>query len=116
VQHLSDEALKNYEVQLWFRMMEEKGILKSGFPTLNKLSTVLAESGVIGCILYVLPFLYVIIKVFKKSVLKHNPEIICLIIALIGSMVAFFSNAEFWSIYIVLGLLLCVIDGESHEM
>ncbi|MCI1749755.1 MAG: hypothetical protein LKI17_00080 [Megasphaera cerevisiae] len=116
VQYLSDEALKNYEVQLWFRMMEEKGILKSGFPTLNKLSTVLAESGVIGCILYVLPFLYVIIKVFRKSVLKHNPEIICLVIALIGSMVAFFSNAEFWSIYIVLGLLLCVIDGESHEM
>lgn len=115
LQNLSEESLQNYEVNLWKKTMEEKGVLKSGFPTLNKLATVFAESGVVGCLLYLVPFFYVIVQVFRKKLLKNNIEVVCLTIALIGSMAAFFSNAEFWSIYVILGLLLCVVDGESHE-
>lgn len=115
VQNLPSEALENQEVKLWLQTMEEKGILKSGFPTLNKLSTIFADSGAIGSILYILPFLYVIVLGIRKKVWQQGHEVICLYIALAGSMVAFFSNDAFWSIYVVLGLLLCVVDGDRHE-
>lgn len=114
-QNLSADAKQNYEVKLWIRFIHEKGVLKSGFPTLNKLSDVFATSGVIGLILYIVPFLYVIVLGIRKKVWQQGYKVICLYIALAGSMVAFFSNDAFWSIYVVLGLLLCVVDGERHE-
>jgi hypothetical protein len=103
------------EVRNWSRYMYMDGILKSGFPSLNKFTYLFCEFGFLGLISYLIPILYIIIKIFKGNYLENNINLCCVTIAFLGSLAAMLSNFEFLSFYILLGLLLCYIDGAENE-
>ena len=113
--NLPEWSYNNIEVRNWSRYMHINGVLKSGFPTLTKFTGLFAEFGIIGILLYVLPIVYVLFKIFKQVSLYDNINLICILISFLGSLAAMFSNTEFLSFYILFGLLLCYIDEGKSE-
>ena len=99
------EDLTNYEVRNWLQYSEEEGVLKASFPVLNQFSGVMATFGVIGLLLYLLPMLYIPIKLFRILKQGMDLEVACLTIGIVASVVAMFSNSAFLPYYILMGIL-----------
>ena len=53
--NLPEFSYTNYEVRNWSRYMHNEGVLKAGFPPLNKFADIAVQNGLIGLILYFLP-------------------------------------------------------------
>ena len=107
--HLTDEEKHAREVTLWITYMNEKGPLKSGFPILNHFSVVLAEQGIIGMILFIIPYGYIYFLIVKRRNILHDNRIACLCISFTGLFTALFSNSAKMELFIVMGLLLSVL-------
>lgn len=112
---LPEWAYDNGEVRNWSRYMYIQGVLKSGFPSLNKYAVVFAEYGLIGLCLYIYLFIYIFYKVLKNKILKENIYPNCLLISFAGLIAAMFSNIEFMCLYIACGLLLCYVDSDRDS-
>lgn len=56
-----ESMLKDQEVRMWVRRINENGPLKAGYPNVSAYTTLLCEEGLIGFIVYMLPFLYLIV-------------------------------------------------------
>ena len=114
--NLPEGAQDDAEVSRWSRDMHEKGPFVSGYPPLNELADVAASSGIIGLLLYLLPVAYLLRRIWRKrNFIFQHPKILCLVIALVGNLAVMFSNDAFLSYYIVIGLLLCITDGENEK-
>lgn len=90
--YLTVDELKNGELLNCKSLQEKNGILKSGYPGVNEFSMRLAQSGIVGFVMYVFPFLFLIYKFYKNRKnynldFKENNNVICMLIALIGCFV-----------------------------
>lgn len=64
-EQFDESALKDKEVRMWVRRINDNGPFKSGYPNVSAYTVLLVETGIIGTILYLLPFLYLIIFFVK---------------------------------------------------
>lgn len=117
---LPEFAYQDNEVRNWSRFMHLEGVLKSGYPDLNKYVDVAANDGIPGLILYLLPICYVLYAILQqwRSGRKCEFELKLATISLLGLLAAQLSNAGFINCcYMVLGLLFCKITviNEIHE-
>lgn len=116
--NLPDFAYDDYEVmERWHKFMVEEGVLKSGYPALNKYADVTVQNGIIGLVIYLSVVIYLLYNVFKyKNLLMKDFRIICLIISMIGLLMAQISSAYLINCNgIVWGLLYCMIEGIKHK-
>lgn len=113
--YMDTESAKNVEIQLWSNYMREKGILKSGFPTLNQYAGFFAEAGLIGLILFLTPIAYIVYKYAKGKLYKDIYKSIVLII-FAGQLAAMLSNKYFITYPLALGLCLCVVERNYNEV
>ena len=91
--------------------MHKEGVLKAGYPPLNKYADIAVQNGLFGLLLYFLPLFYILKEIYinKGLVLKDNNTIM-LIIAMIALLGAMLSNcALVISNGLVWGLLFCKI-------
>lgn len=111
--NLPQGAFQNEEVRNWSKYMYENGVIKAGYPGLNSYSYIAVRTGIIGLIIYLLPFGYVVAWVLLKHriIIKQDLQIIFLIISLVGLLAARMATSQF-SVCdgIVLGLLLLKIN------
>lgn len=116
--NLPDFAYDDYEVmERWRKFMIEQGVLKSGYPALNKYADIAVQNGIIGLVIYLSVVIYLLYNIFKyKNLLTQDFRIICLIISMIGLLMAQISSAYLINCNgIVWGLLYCVIESIKHK-
>jgi len=115
--NLTTEDLTNNEVHIWSKYIHQDGILRSTFPILNYFAYIFASFGVIGLLLYIIPIIYIFIRLYlQRDVLRNNIQLGCVLIAFCGSIATLFSNGDFFlNIYILYGLLLCRTDYANFE-
>ena len=116
--NLPDFAYDDYEVmERWHKFMVEEGVLKSGYPALNKYADIAVQNGVVGLLIYLSVVIYLLYNIFKyKNLLMKDFRIICLIISMIGLLMAQISSAYLINCNgIVWGLLYCVIEDIKHK-
>lgn len=88
-EYLPEEAFSGNEVKQWIQDQKTKGILKSGFPALGEYCTRFAETGILGTIVYLIPFFYLMLQLWKKcqnSSVNEKEEIIFYFLSLVGLM------------------------------
>ena len=114
--NLPEFAFSNSEVRNWSQYMHNEGILKSGYPSLNKFADVCVANGIIGFVLYFTPLIYLSLKLLKNNqkILGCNYTLLLIIemIALLGAM--FSGSALIICNGIVWGLLLCKIKSMKN--
>lgn len=116
--NLPDFAYDDYEVmERWHKFMVEEGVLKSGYPALNKYADIAVQNGVVGLLIYLSVVIYLLYNIFKyKNLLMKDFRIICLIISMIGLLMVQISSAYLINCNgIVWGLLYCVIEDIKHK-
>ena len=64
--YLPQEAFAGSEIQMWIHNQKEKGIMKSGFPSLGEYYTRFAETGILGLLIYLFPSLYLFGQLIKR--------------------------------------------------
>lgn len=106
---------QNQEIKLWVRYLHKDGPLKAGFPILNQFAGILAKFGIVGFLLYIVPLVYLAVNFIRKKKYKEGMFANSIFIAFLGSTATLLGNEPFFSLYIVMGLLLCVVDGETNE-
>ena len=72
-EYLPEMSENNREVNMWINDQKEKGVLKSGFPSLGEYTSRFAETGIIGLIVFFLPAV-VLLKSLLKKILSKNME------------------------------------------
>ena len=105
----------NKEVENWSRDMLEKGVLKSGYPALNKYADVAVKNGIPGLLLYLLPVLLILVYVFKYRKKINDIYVILSTISMLGLLAAQLSNAGFAeSNGFIWGLMSCYIASQKY--
>ena len=87
--YLPEEAFSGNEIRTWIEDQQTKGILKSGFPALGEYCTRFAETGILGIIVYLIPFFYLLVglwKQFQLSSCEEKEKIIFYFLSLVGLM------------------------------
>ena len=114
--NLPEFAYTNNEVKSWSRYMHNEGVLKSGYPALNKYADIAVQNGLFGLLLYFLPLLYILQRLYKnKSLISKNYNTVMLIIAMIALLGAMMNGGALVICNgIVWGLLFCKIK-EIHD-
>lgn len=111
--NLPKGAFQNTEVRNWSKFMFEKGVLKSGYPGLNSYTYIGVRTGVIGLLMHLIPFGYVVFWFLFKNIklLRQDLQIIFLLISLFGLLATRMATSQF-SVCdgIILGLLLLKIS------
>ena len=105
----------NKEVENWSRDMLEKGVLKSGYPALNKYADVAVKNGIPGLLLYLLPVLLILVYVFKYRKKINDIYVILSTISMLGLLAAQLSNAGFAECNgFIWGLMSCYIASQKY--
>ena len=113
-EYIQDVGKNNNEVQNWSKDMLEKGVLKSGYPALNKYADVAVQNGVTGLILYLLPVFFILANLIKYWNKGKGSYIACTSISMLGLLAAQLSNAAFAECNgFIWGLLTCYIASQS---
>lgn len=64
--YLPQKAFSNSEIKMWLRNQREKGIMKSGIPTLGEYSSRFAETGFVGLGIFMVPPSFLLLKLLKR--------------------------------------------------
>ena len=106
---------KTGEIALWSTQMKEKGVLKSGYPSLNKFADVAVLNGVVGLLLYMcVPFHLFYLVCVKWGYITSQKQIFILMICMVTLLIAQLSNSLMLvSNGIVYGLLYLKLLGEK---
>ena len=110
--HFTSEELQNGEVATWVKYQDEKGPFSIGYSiqdAMNEYVTRLAQTGIIGLAVFLIPFIFLIKKLFylyRNTSGKEQFAILMILSTLISTMVAGCNGSInlFYSIWIVLGL------------
>lgn len=113
--NLTEAESNVWEIRLWITKMKEKGPFKSGFPILNEFSGQLAQTGVIGLLLFLTPIFYILKRFVKKPKSFTDWNVICCFIAYIGVIVAMLSNAVTIPYFLMTGAMLVLLHDDKNE-
>lgn len=109
---LPEFSYTNYEVRNWSRYMHNEGVLKSGYPALNKYLDVAVNNGLPGLFLYLVPVFYFIRAFYTlkcKNCIDYRNAMV--FVSFIGLLVAQLSNADLIICNgVAWGLMLCISD------
>lgn len=109
---LPEFSYTNYEVRNWSRYMHNEGVLKSGYPALNKYLDVAVNNGLFGLFLYLIPafhFIRVFYTLKCKDCIDYRNAMV--FVSFIGLLVAQLSNADLIICNgVAWGLMLCISD------
>lgn len=76
---LSADSMKSAEVRMWLNRLHANGVLIASFPDVSEYTVRLCEMGVLGCILYYFPavylFFYLILFLWKNHGHAHSEEL-----------------------------------------
>lgn len=112
----TSKDLENNEIKnIWVHNLNKEGPLKSGIPILNQFAFEMAQFGIPGLIIYLLPSLYIIFELLKRLDKNMNLEIVCISIAYIGSIVSFFSHVAFLQYYILTGIMIVLLYSKVKK-
>lgn len=119
-EYLPNMSRNNAEVNMWLKKQQEKGILKSGFPTLGEYTCRFAQNGLLGLMVFLAPAFILLRKLLQKIYLeKNNYEIVLpyvfFTISFIGIMTAGIGDTInitycYW-VLLGLGYAICFGDG-----
>ena len=89
--YLPEMSEGNHEINMWIDNQREKGILKSGFPSLGEYTKRFAQNGLVGIILFLIPPIILLLNLIKKIRVNYNNEDIVIkyvffIISFVGTM------------------------------
>lgn len=115
--HLPESAYSNNEVRNWSRYLHMFGMIQSWYPVLNKYAFEGCKNGIIGLILFLLPYFYLGIRIVKnKDSLIKNPYRIISGIVLLGQLACWVSNNEYSLIKgFMLGILFCASEFQIYK-
>lgn len=122
---LSSQEKEIGEIANCIQYQQKLGILKSGFPSPCEYSADLAELGIVGTMLKLLPFilLFVILGKYHNSIRKSSDNLlfIMVIVAMAGCLANGFSNhlTVIYTTWILLGIIfamLCAVWEKKHEI
>lgn len=113
--YLTEEDLANQEVNKWTSDLKEKGIFKSGYPILNQLSWSFANQGLLGVLIFLFPIFFSIKNIFPLKKKLKNFQEASIVIAFLGLILAFLSNAAQLEYYVLGGLMLCMIFYKDED-
>lgn len=114
--YILDIGKNNKEVENWSRDMLEQGVLKSGYPALNKYADIAVQNGIPGLLLYLLLVLLIAIYIFKYRKKINDIHVIVSIISMIGLLAAQLSNAGFAECNgFIWGLMSCYIASQKYR-
>lgn len=91
VHNFNEYDLRNGEVQLWVHSFNEQGVLKYGLGAMNEYVSQFAQHGIVGLLVFIFPFFFIVLKLFKKIRVTTGTEqldTIAVTLSLIGSAVA----------------------------
>lgn len=91
IHNLDINALQNAEVKLWINHYNNEGVLKYGIDAMNEYVTRFAVNGVVGLIVYMFPFFYIVsklIKTIKKVDKEKQLYIMFVLMGIIGTVIA----------------------------
>ena len=110
--NLPEFAKNNAEIKLWSRCMREKGVLKSGYPALNKYADIAVQNGLVGLLLYLSVPGYLILQLIGRyKYVLTDYRVVMLVIAMSGLLAAQLSNSAFVICNgIIWGLLYCKLE------
>lgn len=111
--NLPEFAKNNNEVKNWGKYMQKEGVMRSGYPVLNKIVDIMIQNGLIGLLIYFFPLVFLCKKLLKyKKLILNDNSTVCLItvmIALLGAMMS--SGTLIICNGIVWGLLFCKVSS-----
>ena len=104
-----------WRVNIWSSFIRQKGVLRSPVPVLNHWSNEMAQFGIVGLILFLLPVYYIahtLRKLFPKGI---TVAIACAAITYFGSNVALLSYSALSSYYFMTGIVLVLLQGKTER-
>lgn len=104
VDSISGEALKDGELKAITEGILSEGIFKYSYGNVNHYIYILTNYGLVGFIMYFLPFLFAVYKIWRSKAYV-NKEIAVLLIALLLNLAAMMVGNPFSVVFIILGLL-----------
>lgn len=116
--YFSDEEKRIKEINTWINNQREYGILRYPIGAMNEYINRLVETGILGLFAFLYPFIYVFYKYFKTiESNKKNINILFLITALLGSLVAGMNGSlnVIYSSWIILGLSYAAVLEKKNE-
>lgn len=114
--YFTDDEKKVGEVKRRIQRQKDVGILTAGMPILCEYVQRFAESGFVGVIIYFMPLIYLIRRIFRK-IKTLQPEYLFYSISLIGILVSGFSLGFTGTYYywVLLGLGYAMCFGKDIE-
>ena len=116
VDHIPAFAANDREIKMWKRLLKEKGFMESGVPFLNTFGRMICEYGVLGLILFVVPFGVIGLRFLRNSkVVLRDFGNVCVLIALGGQVACLFSNTIFYTYPLCLSVVLLLMGRTLRE-
>lgn len=114
--NIPEFSMESVEMQRWQKFVREQGVLKSGYPELNKFAAAAAQTGFMGLFIYILPWLYVGRLIYKnRQAFFAVPINIILLISLTGLLLSQLSNSIMLECSgIILALFMCQEKGVNR--
>lgn len=104
-EHLTVDAMSNDEIRSITDTLNEKGPLgPASYGNVNQYIFILANSGIIGLFIYLLPVMYMSYEIIKRH-LWRDDKILILYIALVGNLLAQMAGEGTILLYIIGGVL-----------
>lgn len=107
---------KDIELKGYINDIHKDGFLHAGYPVVNELSFTGVAMGVPGILLFLTPFIYVFYGMYEYREKILTEENIFIVISLLGSVIALFSNEAFYSLYLCLGILYTKIYNIKYPI
>ena len=114
--NIPEFALNDDEINFWKNNLERRNFIEAGFPNLNSYSVAFACYGIVGLILYILPSLYLIAKIYiyRKNIF-HDFGQICIIISFCGQIACLLCNHFMYTFPISLATMIIILRNSENE-
>lgn len=118
--HYTEEEKNNVEVKLWINNSKKYGVFANNqgiSGAMNEFVTRLAQNGICGLLLFLLPFMYIIYNLYKKADIIGKGYSYMMILALISVLVSGCNNDVnlVYGTYILLGLGYAMCFGKKYN-
>lgn len=107
--NFTEEEKQNKEINMWVTNQKKEGVLRYGLGAMNEYVGRLAETGIIGLVTFLIPFIYAVLELLKNLKSSREDEqvkILMLLTSLIGVMIAGMNGSlnVFYGTWIILGV------------